>query len=152
MPAITQWGRPVSVAITVGQTSKTITDVVALDVVPKAEIHKHYGNARFPQVVLGNDASTLSFTTTDNSLPTVLTQGQSVTNVTATWAATATSIAVGAIVTDGAAAWKYTCTAMVVDECKPTFSVDGKPAEWAYTLSPVTASGSGPTITWVTSS
>lgn len=149
MPQFDQLGAPKSVAMTA--PALTITDLTEAGFNFDPELHEHFsGNSRFPRYTIGNDNTTISFTTSDKAAIAALIKGLEVAGVTLTFGGTYTSVAATGSVTQSSVEVTATISSMrVVEAVEVTSSGSDKtPATFAITLRAAAkeSDGAEPTI------
>lgn len=148
MTQFNQFGRPKSVAVTT--PSLNITDITDLTLSPDLEIHLHRGgNTRFPRKTLGDDNTTISFSTTDTAAL-GLVKGMEVEGVTGTFGATVTGRSAALAPTQSAATLSLTVSVMFVEDVVDlTNQATGEPGSIQVKLRACVkeADGTEPTIT-----
>lgn len=149
MAQFDQLGSPYSV--TIGTPSLTVDDLVDAGHNFDPELHEHFnGKSRFVRFSIGNDNTTINFTTTDKATIAALIKGMEVQTVKLTFKGTYTNVSSTApAVTQSAVEVSATISTMkVVEAVEVTNNSDKAPAQFAFTLRACQkeSDGSDPTI------
>ena len=151
MAQFDQLGAPYSIVMTT--PALTVDDLVEAGFNFDPDLNEHFnGKSRFPRYTIGNDNTTITFTTTDKAAAAALLKGMEVAGVVLTMKGTYPGVSAGPSVTQSSVEVTATISVMrVVEAVEISNSSDSKePAQFQFTLRAAAKESDGtlPTITF----